>query len=136
MCTHRYKWVSCKINNRSMMSSSDQTMNLWILFSPIFFTNISEFWEGAKQNNFLLVNKDFFLFSQFWAVKKDHNKYWREKIGEIQQLRGHNFAIFWPTKPLNVDSFYQDRGQKPTFFNPPPHLVHVVIECPLTILWV
>ena len=29
---------------------------------------------------------------------------------------------------------YPERGQKQTFFDPlPPHLVHVVIECPLII---
>ena len=53
-------------------------------------------------------------------------------LGGIQQLRGHNFAIFWPPTPW-VDSFlYPERGEKQTFFDPLPlHLVHVVIECPL-----
>ena len=35
--------------------------------------------------------------------------------------------------PSRVDSFlYPERGHKQTFYDPlPPHLVHVVIECPL-----
>ena len=27
---------------------------------------------------------------------------------------------------------YPEHEQKQTFFDPPPHLVHVVIECPLS----
>ena len=34
---------------------------------------------------------------------------------------------------LHGQFLYTERGQKQTFSNPsPPHLVHVVIECPLT----
>ena len=52
-------------------------------------------------------------------------------LGGIQQLRGQNFTIFRPT-PLCGQFLYPERGQKQTFFDPlPPHLVHVVIECPL-----
>ena len=52
----------------------------------------------------------------------------------IQQLRGPNFAIFWPPLPLRGQFLYPERGQKQTFFDPlPPQLVHVVIECPLRI---
>ena len=52
-------------------------------------------------------------------------------FGVIQQLRGQNFAIFEPP-PLRGQFLYLERGQKQTFFDPlPPHLVHVVIECPL-----
>ena len=51
--------------------------------------------------------------------------------GGIQQLRGQNFAIFCPPPPC-VDSFYTlsvDKNRH--FLTPsPPHLVHVVIECP------
>ena len=53
--------------------------------------------------------------------------------GGIQQLRGQNFAIFAPP-PACVDSFYTlsvDRHFLTT--SPlPPHLVHVVIEWPLS----
>ena len=46
--------------------------------------------------------------------------------GGIQQLRGQNFAIFWPPPPC-VDSFlYHEHGQKQTFLTlSPPHLFHV-----------
>ena len=37
-----------------------------------------------------------------------------------------------PLCALHGQFFYPERGQKQTFFDPvPPHLVHVVIECPL-----
>ena len=32
--------------------------------------------------------------------------------------------------PLRGQFLYPERGQKQTFFDPPPHLVHVVIESP------
>ena len=52
--------------------------------------------------------------------------------GGIQQLRGQNFSIFDPPPPC-VDSFHTlsvDKNRH--FLTPsPPHLVHVVIECPL-----
>ena len=53
-------------------------------------------------------------------------------LGGIQQLRGQNFAIFDP--PPCVDSFYTLSVDKnKLFLTPsPPHLVHVVIECPLS----
>ena len=47
----------------------------------------------------------------------------------FQQLCGHNFAIFYPAWTV----FYPEHEQQQTFFDPlPPHLVQVVIECPLT----
>ena len=53
-------------------------------------------------------------------------------LGVIQQLRGQNLPFFAPT-PLCGQFLYPERGQKQTFFDPlPPHLVHVVIEWPLT----
>ena len=53
-------------------------------------------------------------------------------LGVIQQLRGHNFAIFDPPTPLPGQFLYSERGQKQTVFEPlPPHLVHIVIEWPL-----
>jgi hypothetical protein len=41
--------------------------------------------------------------------------------------------FFDPPPPLMRGQFlYLERGQKQTFFDPlPPHLFHVVIECPL-----
>ena len=55
----------------------------------------------------------------------------------LNYLRGHltstwtEFCHF-----LRGQFLYPDRGQKQTFLNPfppPPHLVHVVIEWPLTV---
>ena len=61
-------------------------------------------------------------------------------LGVIQQLRGQNFAIFGPPPQpptLRGQFLYPVRGQKQTFFDPlHPHLVHVVIEWPLTWLCV
>ena len=49
--------------------------------------------------------------------------------GVIQQLRGENFAIFWP--PC-MDSFYTPSVDKNRhFLTPTPHIVHVGIEWPL-----
>ena len=45
-------------------------------------------------------------------------------IGGIHQLRGQNFAIF--DHPLRGQFLYPDHGQKQTFFDPVPHIVHVV----------
>ena len=42
---------------KSVKSSSDQTMNLRILFSPIFYTNISQFLVGKKKQ-FLMGQKN------------------------------------------------------------------------------
>ena len=42
----------------------------------------------------------------------------------IQQLRGHNFALFEPPTHLNVVKYML------FWANYPPHLVHVVIERP------
>jgi len=52
------------------------------------------------------------------------------ELGGIQQLRGQNFAI---VPPPCVDTFYTlsvDKNRH--FFTPSPHLVHVVIEWPLS----
>ena len=60
-------------------------------------------------------------------------------LGVIQQLRGHNFAIFWPTPPPVWTVFIPWALTKTDiFWPPPPQLVHVVIEWPLSIrllLW-
>ena len=40
----------------------------------------------------------------------------------IQQLRGHDFALFRPPTYLNVDNSYPKRGQKRPFFGPPTRL--------------
>ena len=45
----------------------------------------------------------------------------------IQQLLGHNFAIFDPPSPAWT-FLYPQRGQKQTFFDP---LLPRYIECPL-----
>ena len=50
-------------------------------------------------------------------------------LGGIPQLRGQNSAIF---SPPSVDSFYTLSVDKNRLFWPPPPLVHVAIECPLT----
>ena len=57
-----------------IMSSSDLTTNLQILFSPIFFTNMSQFWTSEKEKEILssknhLINKDFYFLS-FEQFKK------------------------------------------------------------------
>ena len=58
-------------------------------------------------------------------------------IGGIQQLNGQNFATFDPPPTMCRQFLYPEHGQKQTFFDPfPPHLVHIVIECPLTNLFV
>ena len=47
-------------------------------------------------------------------------------------VRGHSTTT-WPffDPPPSGQFFYPERGQKQTFLDPlPPHLVHVVIECP------
>ena len=57
------------------------------------------------------------------------------QLGGIQPLRGQNFAIFLhpPPRPPCVDSLFTlsvDKNRH--FLTPsPPHLVQVVIECPL-----
>ena len=44
---------------------------------------------------------------------------YHNQLGDIQQLRGQNFAIFWPPPLPCVDSFLNpERGQKHTFFDP------------------
>ena len=43
---------------KSMMSSSDQTTNLRILFSPILYTNISQFEALKKKTKFIFVKKN------------------------------------------------------------------------------
>ena len=52
-------------------------------------------------------------------------------LGGIQQLRGQTFAIFLPPPTLRGQFLYPERGRKQKFFDPSPHLVHVVIEWPL-----
>ena len=52
------------------------------------------------------------------------------RLGVIQRLRAQNFAIFWP--PPCVESFYSLGVNENRRFLTPPHLVHVVIEWPLT----
>ena len=55
-------------------------------------------------------------------------------LGVIQQLRGQNFAIFWPPPPPWT-IFIHWAWTKQTFLTTSPHLphlVHVVIEWPLT----
>ena len=44
-------------------------------------------------------------------------------LGGIQQLRGHNFAIFDPP-PLHGRFLYPERGQKQTFFDPFPLILY------------
>ena len=53
-----------------------------------------------------------FIFCENWRHQKDISK-----LGGIQQLRGQNFAIFWPP-PLRGQFLYPERGQKQTFFDP------------------
>ena len=50
----------------------------------------------------------------------------------IQQLRGLNFAIFWPTLPVWTVFIPWEWTKTDIFWPIPPHLVHALIECPLT----
>ena len=57
-------------------------------------------------------------------------------FGDIQWLRGHNFALFLTTTYLHVDIFNPERGQEWHFLDHlPPLLVHVVIGRPLSDLF-
>ena len=54
-------------------------------------------------------------------------------FGVIQQQVDRILPFFDPP-PLRGQFLYPERGQKQTFLTPsPPHLVHVIIECFLTI---
>ena len=61
--------------------------------------------------------------------RKNLKGLWR--IGGIQWLRGHNFALFWPppTSPWTLLSLSVDKNRD-FLDHLPPLLVHVVIECP------
>ena len=64
----------CKITPL-IMSSSDQITNLQIL----------QYFSVEKENKFPYFSKLCFgpirnLFSQFWGVKKNHNKCWWKKL--------------------------------------------------------
>ena len=54
-------------------------------------------------------------------------------------IRGHSTTMWTEfchfLTPLRGQFLYPERGQKQTFFDPPPHLVHVVIECHLSIIY-
>ena len=53
------------------------------------------------------------------------------RLGGIQQLRGQNFAIFWPLLHPTWTVFIPWAWTKTDIFTPSlPHLVHVVIEWP------
>ena len=48
-------------------------------------------------------------------------------FGVIQQLRGQNFAIFWPTHPPDVDSFYiLSMDKNNCSLTPSPRLPHIL----------
>ena len=58
-----------------------------------------------------------------------------------QRYRGHSttkwikFCHFLTPTPLSGPFLYPEHGQNRHFLTPsPPHLVHVLIECPLTLL--
>ena len=54
-------------------------------------------------------------------------------MGSFNNYVDRILPFFDPT-PLRGQFLYPERGQKQTFFDPlPPHLVHEVIECPLSI---
>ena len=79
----------------------------------------------GRSSNLIDSGKDLFRN----GVSTSPNFIFWKYLGIIQQLRGQNFAIFWP--PLHGQFLYPERGQKQTFFDPlPPHLVHLVIEWP------
>ena len=58
-----------------------------------------------------------------WVLEPYQNTDYRVQYGVIQQLRGHNFAIFWLHPLLCVDTFYflePELDNKQTFFDPHP----------------
>ena len=65
-----------------------------------------------------------------WAVRAVRKK---SGFENSEQLLRVVFSTFCGPPPLLREQFlYPERGQKQTFLDPlPPHLVHVVIECPL-----
>ena len=57
---------------------------------------------------------------------------WRDFcfLGGIQQLRRQNFANFWPPTPSAGTVFIPWALTKTGIFDPLPHIVHIVDECP------
>ena len=72
---------------------------------------------------FQVQSISFFLwYGNFCAAQKEKNNKVscpvQIVLGVIQQLRGQNFAIFWPPSPLRRQFLYPERWQKQTFFDP------------------
>ena len=103
-------------------------------------------WEGSKTHHTLLMTlygglciraHSKFEFQTrhsnidtYFQISYNHS--FPRRLGVIQQLRGQNFAIVDPTTTWTV--FIPWAWTKTDIFlnSLPPHLVHVVIECPLT----
>ena len=114
---------------------------IWSIFYPFFLhylvtsnykRKMGQIFVWASQNIWILSS--FNKCTVFQGIVCIRCCCWTkhlEKARGIQQLRGQNFAIFWPPPPAWA-VLYPERRQKPTYFDPlPPHLVHVVIDWPL-----
>ena len=123
-----FRLASVIMNKEKSLSSS----NLYFLH-----TNMTTVVSKESYDTFLKGNVYFVVKTGVLAKLLNWNFFHRtfrvstyvHCFGVIQQLRGQNFAIFWPPSPLRGQFLYPKCGQKQTFFDPfPPHLVHVVIE--------
>ena len=104
--------------------------NPWVSWfvSVLCFVSNSSKWNQFKGG---LISESFHFGSNSNKIKILSIS----SLGGIQQLRGQNFGTFLPS-PLCEQFLYRERGQKQTFFDPlPPHLGHVVFECPLMYKW-
>ena len=130
-------WATEKNSEKNLLAKVKFSLNHFVISRIFFlkdiFRNAIELFE--IQGIYLLNNIKFSLYNHL----KPRNiinflysnwKYPIITIGGIQQVRGQNFPIFWPPHPC-MDSFFTlsvDKNRH--FWPPPPHLVHVVIECP------
>ena len=70
----------------------------------------------------------------FWLIGITTKRYKEIALGAFNNYVDRILPFFDPNPPPCVDSFYTLSGDKNRhFLTPPPHLVHVVIECPLSI---
>ena len=75
----------------------------------------------------------------FSFANNDNRKIRAVGTGDAQEASNNNVDLILPLfdpSPLLCGQFlYPECGQKHTFFDPlPPHLVNVVIECPLSVI--
>ena len=74
-----------------------------------------------------------YSFCYFTCVHQDEDTgVWAKRVtkGGHSTTTWTEFCHFFTPLPLCGQFLYPECGQKQTFFDP-PHLVHVVIECPL-----